>query len=125
MKANIKRILLLTAGVLFAAIGTIGIFIPVLPTTPFFLLAAACFVRSSQKAYNWLLNNRLFGEYLKNYIERRGMSLKMKVLTILLMWAAIIFSIYTVIDSVVISIIFIVLGVGVMTHLITLNNIKE
>jgi uncharacterized membrane protein YbaN (DUF454 family) len=125
MQINLKRKLFFTAGVLFTAIGTIGIFLPILPTTPFFLLAAACFVRSSQKAYNWLLSNRFFGTYLKNYLEKRGMTSRMKVFTIILMWTAIIFSIITVVDSVVIRILFIVLGMGVTAHLITLKNIRE
>ncbi|MFC2010895.1 YbaN family protein [Chloroflexota bacterium] len=122
---QIMRNLLITAGIIFTAVGAIGIFIPVLPTTPFLLLAAGCFVRSSQKAYNWLLSNKFFGAYLKNYLEKRGMTLRMKVSTIVLMWIAIILSINMVIDSIAISILFIALAVGVTVHLITIKNIRE
>jgi len=124
MQLNFKKKLFLTAGVIFTAIGAIGIITPVLPTTPFLLLAAGCFIRSSQKAYNWLLSNKLFGTYLKNYLEQKGMTLRMKVSTIMLMWIAIILSIYTVIDSIVIRILFIALAVGVTAHLITIKTIK-
>ena len=62
------RILLIIAGTFFVGIGIVGIFVPVLPTTPFLLLAAACYERSSQRFYSWLLNNKWFGNYIRNYL---------------------------------------------------------
>ena len=64
-------------------------FVPVLPTTPFLLLAAICYARSSERFYHWLLNNRWFGEYLKNYREGRGIPLREKTLTVLALWLTI------------------------------------
>ena len=124
MKDKLKRRLLILAGTIFTGIGIIGIIVPVLPTTPFLLLAAACYIRSSQKLYDWLLSNKLFGAYLKNYLEQKGMTLRMKVFTILLMWIAIILSIITVIDSIAIRILFIALAAGVTVHLITIKTIR-
>jgi uncharacterized membrane protein YbaN (DUF454 family) len=69
---NWIRILLVIAGTLFVGLGIIGIFIPVLPTTPFLLLAAACYARSSRKFHEWLLNNRWFGDYIRNYLQGKG-----------------------------------------------------
>ena len=67
------RILWITLGSTFVAIGTIGIFVPGLPTTVFMILAAACYVRSSEKLYNWLIRNKTFGKYIKDYREGKGM----------------------------------------------------
>ncbi|MEK9767049.1 MAG: YbaN family protein, partial [Thalassolituus sp.] len=58
------RILVLLVGWLSVALGFIGIFLPVLPTTPFLLLAAACFVRTSPKFYQWLIDHPRLGKYL-------------------------------------------------------------
>ena len=69
------RFLLIIAGTIFLVFGIIGIFLPILPTTPFLLLAAACYARSSKRFYNWLMNNKWFGNYIKNYNEGRGVPL--------------------------------------------------
>jgi hypothetical protein len=86
---SIGRWLLVAVGTLAVALGVIGIFIPILPTTPFLLLAAFCYARSSERFYRWLLSNRWFGAYLTNYREGRGMALRDKLLTLTALWLAI------------------------------------
>ena len=86
---SIGRWLLVAVGTLAVALGVIGIFIPILPTTPFLLLAAFCYARSSERFYRWLLTNRWFGTYLTNYREGRGMALRDKLLTLTALWLAI------------------------------------
>ncbi len=86
---TLLRWLLLGLGVLSVGLGVVGIFVPVLPTTPFLLLAAFCFARSSDRFLRWLLDNRWFGSYVRNYREQRGMALRDKVLTILALWMGI------------------------------------
>ena len=83
------RWLLLGLGTLSVALGIVGVFVPVLPTTPFLLLAAFCYARSSDRLLHWLLNNRWFGVYLRNYREGRGMAARDKILTLLALWLAI------------------------------------
>jgi len=83
------RVLLIACGTLCVALGVLGIFVPVLPTTPFLLLAAICYMRSSERFYHWLLNNRWFGEYIKNYQEGRGIPLREKTLTLIALWLTI------------------------------------
>ncbi len=79
------RIILLVLGWLFVALGVIGAFLPVMPTTPFLLLAVACFARSSPKLEAWLMNHRQFGPPLRDWRERGAISTRAKVMAISLM----------------------------------------
>ena len=90
------RYVLLAIGWLSVALGVIGIFLPVLPTTPFLLLAAACFMRSSKRFYLWLVNHRQLGPWIIDYLEGQGIPLKGKVYAIGLMWLSISLSCYLV-----------------------------
>ncbi len=81
------RILLIVAGTLSLVLGVIGIFIPGLPTTPFLLLTAALFVRSSDRLHKKLVQNRLVGVYINQWQKNRGLTVKSKITSILLMWA--------------------------------------
>ena len=78
-KYLIIRILLIILGSVFVAIGAIGILVPGLPTTPFMILAAACYIRSSNKLYNWLIKNKLFGKHIKNIREGKGIPIRVKI----------------------------------------------
>jgi uncharacterized membrane protein YbaN (DUF454 family) len=86
------RILLLTAGMLSVALAILGIFLPLLPTTPFLLLATWCFARSSQRFYCLLLANRWLGPYIRNYREGRGMTARAKTSSLAVLWLAIFIS---------------------------------
>ena len=77
-----KRTLWLSLGLIFVALGMVGVLLPGLPTTPFMLLAAACFARSSNRFYNWLINNRLFGEKVRRYRAGHGIPRRTKLLAI-------------------------------------------
>ncbi|WP_409273234.1 YbaN family protein [Pseudomonas sp. KCJK9111] len=90
------RYLLLAIGWLSVALGVVGIFLPVLPTTPFLLLAAACFARSSPRFHDWLVNHPRLGPWIRGYLGGEGMPLKAKVYAIGLMWLSIAVSCYLV-----------------------------
>ena len=83
------RYALLTLGWLSVVLGVVGIFLPVLPTTPFLLLAAACFARSSERFYTWLVNHPKLGPWIRDYLDGNGIPLKGKVYAIGLMWLSI------------------------------------
>ena len=91
-RSRLVRFLLQGAGWLSVALGVIGIFLPVLPTTPFLLLAAACFARSSPRFYRWLVGHPRLGPWIRDYLEGSGIPLKGKVYAIGLMWLSIGFS---------------------------------
>ena len=122
---RLSRRVLIIAGTFFVGLGILGIFLPVLPTTPFLLLAAACYARSSKKFYNWLLNNKWFGKYIKNYRERRGVPLKLKILTISLLWVTIIFSAFFIVQILFVSIILILIAIGVTIHVLSIRSLKQ
>jgi uncharacterized protein len=84
-KNKVIKALLLFIGWLSVILGVIGIFLPVMPTTPFLLLAAACFMRTSPKFYQWLVGHPRLGKYLVYYLEGKGIPLKAKIYTIALM----------------------------------------
>ena len=121
----LRRRILIIAGTIFTGIGVIGIFVPILPTTPFLLLAAACYVRSSRRFYNWLLSNRFFGVYVKNYLEGKGMPLKVKILVIALLWITIGLLIGFVVEHLVVKIILVVIHTGVTIHIILIKTVKR
>lgn len=124
-RANIMiRGLLFVAGTLSLGLGIVGILLPILPTTPFLLLSAACYAISSKRFYNWLLNNKLFGNYIKNYLEGKGIPLKIKVATITLLWLTIIFSAFFVVSILFVRIILILIAIGVTIHILLIRTLK-
>ena len=88
-KKLLRKWILTSAGIAAVSLGVIGVFVPLLPTTPFLLLAAACFFRSSERLYAWLIHHPLFGDYIRHYREHRAITLQAKVVTLLLLWSVI------------------------------------
>ena len=90
---RLVRGLLIAAGTLFVALGLLGVILPVLPTTPFLLAAAACYAHASPRLHRWLLDNPLFGRYLRNYRAGKGIPRATKIFALALLWASIGFSV--------------------------------
>ena len=124
MKKFIK-ILLIACGTLCVALGVLGMLVPVLPTTPFLLLAVICYARSSERFYHWLLNNRWFGEYIKNYREGRGIPLREKTLTLIALWLTIGSTILLVVSAWWGQLILLGVAVGVTIHLVRIKTLKR
>jgi uncharacterized membrane protein YbaN (DUF454 family) len=122
--SRLIRGMLIAAGSLFVGLAVLGIFLPLLPTTPFLLLAAACYVRSSRRFYNWLLNNRWFGNYIKNYREKKGVPLRVKLLSISLLWITILFSAAFVVDILLVRIILILIASCVTVHIFRIRTLR-
>ena len=123
--SNLKRRVLIIAGSFFVALGILGIFLPILPTTPFLLLAAACYAKSSERFYNWLINNKWLGNYIKNYREGKGVPLKVKVLSISFLWFTIGYSVVFVVNTFLIQVILILIAIGVTIHILSIRTLKK
>jgi uncharacterized membrane protein YbaN (DUF454 family) len=82
------------AGTTFLALGIVGIFVPLLPTTPFLLLASACYLRGSKRMHEWLLSHGRLGAYIRAYEEGRGIPLRAKIVALTMMWASVGYAVY-------------------------------
>ena len=93
------KIVLIILGVLSLGLGVAGIFLPLLPTTPLLLLAAWCFIHSSSRLYDWLLNHHVLGEYIRNFRENKAIPLRVKVVSVAMIWLTIGYCIVAVVDE--------------------------
>ena len=129
---KIVRMLWFIAGTICVVLGAIGILLPILPTTPFLLAAAACYYKSSERMHRWLLNNKLFGKYIRNYTEGKGLPMKTKITALSLLWITIIFSTVFVLNRLLsaflvlpMQLIMVAVAVAVSIHILRLPTFKE
>lgn len=113
--------ILVAAGTLCVALGVIGIFVPLLPTTPFLLLAAACYARSSRRLLHWLHTNRWFGAYLSNYRAGRGIRQREKIVALALLWGTVTVSAIFFLDLVWTRIALVLIAVVVTVHILRIG----
>ncbi len=123
-KKPLVRFILITGGFLFVGIGILGMFLPLLPTTIFFLIAAWCFARSSVRFYDWLHYNKLFGKYLRNYRLEKGMTIGSKTFSISFLWAGIISSAIFATDVLYVRILLFAIAIGVTWHILAIKTLK-
>ena len=112
-------------GILSVSLGTVGIVVPLLPTTPLLLLAAACFARSSDRLYGWLIGHRLFGSYILNYREHRAVTSQTKTFTLALLWIAIGYSAVAVVNSLLLRAVLLIIALAVSIHVLSLNTLAR
>jgi len=124
-RAQLRKWTLMTIGVIAVGLGMIGVFVPLLPTTPFLLLAAACFVRSSEKLYSWLIRHRWFGDYIRHYREHRAIPLQAKIVTLALMWAAMGYTAIAVVTAWWLRAVLVVIAVGVTVHILRVKTLTR
>jgi uncharacterized membrane protein YbaN (DUF454 family) len=116
---RLGRRLLIVIGTVSLGLGVLGVVLPILPTTPFLLLAAACYARSSDRLYGWLLGNRWLGRYVRAYQEGRGVPVRLRVLLIILLWTSIGCSIAFVAPVLAVKVLLGVIAVGVSVFIMT------
>jgi len=112
------------AGTVCLVIGGVGIILPLLPTTPFLLLAAACYARSSERWYNWLTTNRWFGEYIRNWHDGRGIPMKTKILSIAFLVLTIGYSAAVVVPFIIGKVVLILIAVCVIAHILSFPTLE-
>ncbi|MEM2102155.1 MAG: YbaN family protein [Candidatus Bathyarchaeia archaeon] len=122
---KIKKVLFIVVGTISLGAGIIGILLPVVPTTPFLLLAAACYYKGSRRLHRWMLNNKWFGGYIRNYLQGKGVSLKAKVFAGLLLWITIGVSAVFLVNVLIIQLALFAVAVAVSVHLVMLPTFKE
>lgn len=118
------RYVLAFLGTVSLLLGVIGIFLPLLPTTPFLLLSAALYFRSSPRLYAWLLEHRLLGPYIKNFRENRAIPLRVKIVSVALVWATLLYCTLFVAEAVLLRLFFIVLAVAISLHILHFRTLR-
>lgn len=119
---SILRYVLIFLGSVSLVLGIIGAFIPVLPTTPFLLLASFCYLRSSERMYHWLINHKIFGSYIYCYMTYQAIPLKTKIGALIFLWSTLILSMVLV-PSLHIRLFLVAVGIGVTIHLKMLKTL--
>lgn len=124
MKQHLKRWLLMGLGTLAVGLGLLGIVLPLLPTTPFLLLAAWCYIRSSKRLHTWLLSHPVCGEYIYNYTEHRSVRRSSKRVAIITLWTSMAVSMY-IVQKTHVTLILIVIGTLVSAHILSLRTFES
>jgi len=122
--SSVKRYALIFTGSTSLALGVVGIFVPILPTTPFLLLTSFCYLRSSNRLYNWVINHRIFGSFIDNYMNNRAVEMKAKIVSLIFLWTTLGVSIF-IFSSLHLRIFLFAVGIGVTIHLLTLKTLKK
>lgn len=119
-----RRLIYILLGTLFLILGAIGIFVPLLPTTPFWLLTCWFYLRSSEKLYNRAMSNRYFGSYIKSFMVDKAIPLRSKIISIAVMWLSTILTSLFLIDYLWIKILLMLISVGVTWHIVSFPTKK-
>lgn len=119
---NLLQIIYIIGGTISLAIGVLGIFVPLLPATPFLLLTAGLYIRSSDKLYQQLMEHKILGPYIKNFKEKKGMPKKTKIIALIMMWAMILISFFFMLDTLLLRIV--IIGLGLIGTAVILFYVK-
>ena len=122
-KSPLYKGLLVSVGVLSVGLAVAGVFLPLLPTTPFLLLAATCFVRSSDRLYRWLIAHKWFGSYIRNYREHHAITRRAKVVLLLMLWSVLAYTAIGVLSVTALRVLLLLIGLGVTLHVLRLKTL--
>ena len=120
---DIRKAILIFAGTVCVGLGVLGMFLPLLPTTVFLLMAAYCYSRSSERFHTWLLTNKLFGPYIKNYKSGKGISLRQKISSISILWVTIGLSIWM-LGGFWVTLMLLLIALAVTLHLVRIKTYR-
>ena len=117
VKNKLLRMLLLACGFFFIFLSVLGAILPLVPTTPFLIVAAACFYKSSGRFYRWIMFNRFFGQYLRDYTSGKGIPLHIKILSVIFLWVSTLVSVFIFIPYLWLEIVVITLNLAITIHI--------
>lgn len=112
-------------GTISLGLGILGIFLPLLPTTPFLLLTAALYFKGSPRLYQWLLNHKYFGEHIRHFREEKAIPLRAKIVSLLLMWGTMLYCIFFLIPLVWVKIVMFLIATGVTYHILSFKTLRK
>lgn len=118
------RILYTILGLISLGAAVLGVFLPVLPTTPLLLLSAALFLRGNRKLYDWLMNHPEFGPYISNFLEHKAIPMRVKIVAISMLWLTLLFCAICVADHWIFRLFFILIACGVTIHILSYRTLK-
>jgi uncharacterized membrane protein YbaN (DUF454 family) len=119
------RIMYVALGSIALGLGVLGIFLPVLPTTPFLLLAAALYCKGSPRLYRWLLESKHLGPYIRNFREQRAIPLRVKVISISMMWATIVLSAFLAVNVWWLRVLLFAVAAAVTWHILSFRTLRN
>lgn len=122
---DVRKAVLIFLGTVCVALGVLGMFLPLMPTTVFLLAAAYCYSKSSVRFHNWLLTNKLCGKYISNYKAGRGMTVRSKVTSLLSLWLSIGLSIWLIGGKLWVSIMLAAIALGITVHILWIKTYSE
>lgn len=118
------KIVLIVIGSIALVLGIMGIFVPLLPTTPFLLLAAALFVRSSPRLYEWLLSQKYLGPYIRNFREQKAIPLRAKIISVSMVWLTLLYCAYILREQPWLSALMITLAIAITWHILSYKTLR-
>ena len=127
MKAPNKglKILYVILGSISLVLGTLGIFLPLLPTTPFYLLTAWLYMRGSERLYQKAMNNKYFGSIVRNFYEDKSIPLKTKIIIVSMLWGSILFSAFFAVSAWWLRLLLFAIAIGVTIHVLSYKTRKS
>ena len=118
------KYILIILGSISLVLGVIGIFLPLLPTTPFLLLSAALYVRSSEKLYDWLISQKYLGAYIRSFREQKAIPLRAKIISVAMVWITLLYCAISISESIFLSIILLILATMISWHILSYKTLK-
>ena len=118
------KYLLAGLGLLSLTLGILGIFLPVLPTTPFLLLASVLFLKSSKSLYDWLMNHPKLGPYISNFLVHKAIPLRVKIVSVSMVWITLLYCAVAVAEHWAFKLLFIVIAIAVTVHILSYKTLK-
>ena len=119
-----QKIIYIIVGTICLVLGAIGIFVPLLPTTPFWLLTSWCYIRSSKKMYNRVMGNRYFGGYIRDYVEDKAIPIRTKVTTLIVIWLSTVVTSLFLVDILWVQIALVLISSAVTWHIVAFPTKK-